>query len=538
MEEVIGKMKTEFEWVDFYSELANKILTFKNNRSELLSKVYPIFERVHMNNYFKEDGINLTDLSPFSVIGIFNRGIKTSNRIATLMEFAKVFNITAPIPESFDGIPVLHNVNAWFFGGKNYDRDTHIDKLWELFDAGITLADAPNNDAESRFVQAFDFVITQPGSSWNITFGLFWIRPNCYMTLDENTRTYLNNNFGKDFDFSKLPDGKQYLEICHKIKNKLSESDEVGSFPALSRAARKAKGGEQNLQDESVDEKPVNNQTGYNKLSFLNEVYMKPEKYGDIYALLDRKKNIILQGAPGVGKSFMARRLAYSVIGMKDASKVEMIQFHQSYSYEDFIEGFRPVESGKFEVKRGVFYNFCKKAGKDKANKYFFIIDEINRGNFSKIMGELMLLLENDKRGEEFAIPLTYSGERFFVPENIYIIGMMNTADRSLARIDYALRRRFSFITIEPAFDNERFIADFKKNYSDADTVIDKMKKLNTLIASELDSNHQIGHSYFCFDKSVDKKVISDILCYEIKELLSEYFFDNEEKLNNALGLL
>jgi 5-methylcytosine-specific restriction protein B len=289
--------------------------------------------------------------------------------------------------------------------------------------------------------------------------------------------------------------------------------------------------------EELICGKLVIDQTKYSKDDFLSDVYMKSEKYDNIIALLDRKKNIILQGAPGVGKSFLARLLAYSVIGIKDVNKLGMVQFHQSYSYEDFIEGFRPVGNGIFDIKKGVFYKFCQKAENDKVNKYFFIIDEINRGNLSKIMGELMLLLESDKRGEEYAMPLTYSGEKFYVPENVYVIGMMNTADRSLAMIDYALRRRFSFIQIEPAFDNERFIADFRKNYADADTVIDKIKELNKLIAEELDSGHQIGHSYFCFNKPVDKNVISGIFKFEIEELLREYFFDNEEILNKALKL-
>jgi 5-methylcytosine-specific restriction protein B len=265
---------------------------------------------------------------------------------------------------------------------------------------------------------------------------------------------------------------------------------------------------------------------------------MASEKYDDIKTLLERKKNIILQGAPGVGKSFLAKRLAYSVIEMKDEDKVEMVQFHQSYSYEDFIEGFRPNNSGTFHIRKGVFHGFCQKAENDMENDYFFIIDEINRGNIAKIMGELMLLLENDKRGEEFAMPLTYSGEKFYVPENVYIIGMMNTADRGIAMMDYALRRRFSFIPIEPAFDNEHFIADFKRNYPDADKVIEKMKNLNALIAGELDSGHQIGHSYFCSEKPMDKKDIEGIFKYEIEELLREYFFDNEEMLNKALKLL
>ena len=286
-----------------------------------------------------------------------------------------------------------------------------------------------------------------------------------------------------------------------------------------------------NMENESANGK-------YTVNNFLAEVYMDEKKYDDITALLDRKKNIILQGAPGVGKSFLAKRLAYSIIGSKDKDKVEMVQFHQSYSYEDFIEGFRPGASGNFEIKQGVFYRFCKKAESDSVNKYFFIIDEINRGNLSKIMGELMLLLENDKRGEEFAMPLTYTGETFYVPENVYIIGMMNTADRSLAMIDYALRRRFSFIPIEPAFNNERFIKAFKANYHDAANIIEKMQKLNELIAEELDSGHQIGHSYFCSNRKLEKKDIKGIIEYEIKELLREYFFDKPEKFAEALSLL
>ena len=276
----------------------------------------------------------------------------------------------------------------------------------------------------------------------------------------------------------------------------------------------------------------------YDETQFLSEIYMTADKYEDIKALLDRKKNIILQGPPGVGKSYLAKRLAYSIIGFKDTNKVNMVQFHQSYSYEDFIEGFRPGESGNFEIKQGIFNLFCQKAIRDDKNVYFFIIDEINRGNLSKIMGELMLLLESDKRGEEHAMPLTYSGRRFYVPENVYVIGMMNTADRSLAMLDYALRRRFSFVPIEPAFNNEGFVTDFKANYSDAETVIEKMRRLNAFIADELDEGHQIGHSYFCSNKPFSENDIDGIFKYEIIELLREYFFDNASKLDEALRLL
>ena len=195
----------------------------------------------------------------------------------------------------------------------------------------------------------------------------------------------------------------------------------------------------------------------YTKEDFLNDVFLDAAKYDTLKGLLLRKKNIILQGAPGVGKTFSARRLAYSIMGEKDESRVQFVQFHQSYCYEDFIMGFWS-DGDKFKITNGPFYQFCKRAG-DDGRPYFFIIDEINRGNLSKIFGELMMLIEQDKRGERHAIRLLYADEKFYVPENVYIIGMMNTADRSLALIDYALRRRFAFFEFEPAFQSTGFLA-------------------------------------------------------------------------------
>ena len=192
----------------------------------------------------------------------------------------------------------------------------------------------------------------------------------------------------------------------------------------------------------------------YDEAGFLKDVYMDEGEYDTLVNLIRTKKNVILQGAPGVGKTFAAKRLAYSMMGVKDQERVMMIQFHQSYSYEDFIMGFRPSESG-FELKKGAFYNFCKKAEIDSDNDYFFIIDEINRGNLSKIFGELFMLIERDKRGIQ--LQLLYSDEKFAVPKNVYITGMMNTADRSLAMLDYALRRRFAFYEMRPGFNTDGF---------------------------------------------------------------------------------
>lgn len=270
----------------------------------------------------------------------------------------------------------------------------------------------------------------------------------------------------------------------------------------------------------------------YNKGKFLEEVFMPEEKYDKLAAVLLNKKNIILQGAPGVGKTFSAKRLAYSLIGAVNEDAIEFVQFHQNYSYEDFMMGYKPSGSS-FELKKGVFYRFCKKAEADPDAKYFFIIDEINRGNLSKIFGELLMLIENDYRGTPAT--LAYNDEKFSVPENLYIIGMMNTADRSLAMIDYALRRRFSFFEMEPGFETEGFIQyqQSLKNETFNDLLV-KVIELNTEIALDrsLGRGFCIGHSYFCGRDELNctDKWMQEVVDYDILPMLGEYWFDDQEK--------
>jgi len=280
---------------------------------------------------------------------------------------------------------------------------------------------------------------------------------------------------------------------------------------------------------------PTHIKESYGRENFLDDVFMVEEDYDSLIGLLDRKKNLILQGAPGVGKTFIAKRLAYALIGEKTSERIRFVQFHQSYGYEDFVMGYRPDGSG-FKLQYGAFYTFCKKAAADPDKGWYFIIDEINRGNISKIFGELLMLIESDKRNNDYTVRLQGMEEPFFVPDNVYIIGMMNTADRSIALIDYALRRRFAFYTIEPAFKNENFL-DYleEKNSKNLRDIIGQISELNVEIVKDqlLGPGYQIGHSYFVTDEPIDDKLLRDIILYEIKPLLSEYWVDNVDKVRN-----
>lgn len=269
----------------------------------------------------------------------------------------------------------------------------------------------------------------------------------------------------------------------------------------------------------------------YTKSNFLDEVYVGYQDYERLESLLLRKKNLILQGAPGVGKTFAAKRLAYAMMGEKDDSRVMQVQFHQNYSYEDFVMGYKPNEEGGFELKNGVFYRFCKRAAADSEHKYFFIIDEINRGNLSKIFGELLMLIENDYRDKP--IQLAYKDEMFAVPSNLYILGMMNTADRSLAMIDYALRRRFSFFEMKPGFNSPAFEEGIRKLHDpQLNNLVKAIVELNKVIENDdsLGSGFCIGHSYLC-NLGYDYR-LENIVEYDIIPMLREYWFDNDNLFN------
>ena len=718
---------TQFTWIGFYEELADKLLAYRNRHDDLINKLTSIYESIGMS-LPKLEADELLDIDPFTVFGLFNKGITNTNREKIIAGIAEVFGIATDQPSDFEGIPVINNLNATFYAFANDDRrgEHDIDNLWRVFETELALAANDSEENRKAFVEAFNATVTQFSLGWKLTMGLFWARPYDFVSLDSRNRWFMTdvakagttiaNVFPKKKD-SPIHDGERYLAICDTIKSML-RSDECpyADFPSLTaaafeeservnqerKAAEKAAAGkseENALGDEGIETthywtyspgdgaarwddfyargimgvgwsklgnveryaskedirkslrtlysnkysqknsalalwqfsrelkpgdiifakrgrgviigrgvvegdyqfdeggdsypnlrrvrwthsgewhtedllavKTLTDITAYPDLvaklnsffedeggepeedsgvveypaytpdDFLSEVYMGSERYKTLVNILRAKKNIILQGAPGVGKTFAAKRLAYSMMGAKDAERVMMVQFHQSYSYEDFIEGFRPNAQG-FDLEKGAFYNFCKKAQDDSDNDYFFIIDEINRGNLSKIFGELFMLIENDKRGPRNTLQLLYSHELFYVPSNVYIIGMMNTADRSLTMLDYALRRRFAFFDLRPAFDTESFIAYQEGLASEKfDRLVACIVKLNEAIASDesLGDGFCIGHSYFCRMSSDDvtDERISAIVDYELVPMLREYWFDEPSKVDEWAGRL
>ncbi|TMN22865.1 AAA family ATPase [Lentibacillus cibarius] len=813
-----------FSWTDFYMEFADKLLQYKTKRSELLSILEDVYGNLNIRYPFTEDGEPIDDICPFTVFGCFNKGITNENRIAIAEGISSKIGVRSPVPTNFDGIPVLNNMKAWFFASNDRRKPEDIPSLWKIFEVGIHLAGQQSVELKKEFITSYDKVRMQLGVKWNLTMGLYWIRPYFYINLDERNRSYLlqrNSPYSDDITkiskLKELPNAEDYLELIDYFKDTFEKEEfPHQSFPDLSFAAWKATSPKQKksnasflkwfgplinalrelggsgtplevrkqiisdlkLTDDFINEtrgksgvktfdnevafarnylvyegyidnffrgkwtltekghtvdmddelasdifikwadkmkterekdapspsdivnekekrywiyspgrnaskwdefysqgimgigwdemgdlsqfsskeemkskmkeiygqeytyinaahatwqfanellpgdtiyvkkgrskvigrgiveseymfdstrdkyqhihkvKWINNDElehpgkavnktltditpytdyvrklenlfidedddiedievdydPYTEEDFLHEVFMDEDRYNRIVTLLNKKKNVILQGAPGVGKTFAAKRLAYSMMGEKDVSRVMMIQFHQSYSYEDFVMGYRPTNNG-FELAEGPFYEFCKKAEQDSDRDYFFIIDEINRGNLSNIFGELLMLIENDKRGQK--LRLLYANELFSVPKNVYILGMMNTADRSLAMIDYALRRRFAFFKLEPAFDSDGFQEIVSKaNNSKFNALVEQIKALNNYISQDesLGSGFKIGHSYLCPDEEITDEWLSSVIEYELIPLLDEYWFDDPSKIelwtNRLRGVL
>lgn len=664
-----------FTWIPFYKEFAKKLLNFRENRTPLVNWIYDNIDG-SLIKHFKDapDGRHVPDTDPFTVMAIINRGIAYNKKVELCKQFKSFLKISAPVPQDFDGIPIMNNQLSNFVAFEDKRKDGDIERLWNVFEDAVL---------DKNIEESYDALNGQYLIKYNLTIGLFWIRPDKFIALDGNNKTKLKSLGIASFDGKFVPyieyerimkqlDAKMasgevpytnYAEFSHaaylkkekekeqkenkhkdsvkssksaestdkqywwlyanpkyweidtfdvgeiqeytayndkgnkrqlfkyfkavkpgdklvcyettptkrvkalcEITEGLHEDDgyEVFNFVIQEKVAyqvpwhelilnevfqgsepfRAATGSLYHLTKEEYEAilKLVHGTDKYTKEEFLSEVFVTGDDYNHLENLLLRKKNLILQGAPGVGKTFAAKRLAYALMGEMDDDRVMQVQLHQNYSYEDFVMGYKPTEEGGFELKNGIFYRFCKRAAADRERKYFFVIDEINRGNLSKIFGELLMLIENDYRDKP--IQLSYKDELFAVPENLHIIGMMNTADRSLAMIDYALRRRFSFFEMKPGFETEVFNNYISKwETPKLRKLIKAIVELNKVIESDdsLGAGFCIGHSYLCnLGNTYD---LENIVEYDIIPMLREYWFDNDnlfnqeaQKLRNALN--
>lgn len=563
------QVENPFDWIDFYKELAKNLLSYKNNREELISKVKQIITDTGIKPTLDKDK-QIFDIDPFTVFGLFNKmKMPEPTRLKIVSSVKVVFKVAAPIPLSFSGIPTLHYKSAVFYPFIGERKEDDIENLWKLFESALDYVSSPTSDKLVSLSRCFDIAINiKYNGKSKITMGLFWINPDVYLNLDDLNVNYIYNSGNIPASVvENLPkintknstykiSATEYFDIIEILRDYLqSDESELKTFYQLSWEAFKysqkvkekqksEKTPEKKLTkhvDNGSEGKNVDNEETektsqkYSKKDFLEDVYMDEKDYDTLARLISKKKNVILQGAPGVGKTYVANRLAYSIMNVRDEKRVMMIQLHQNYSYEDFIMGFRPSDAG-FELKYGPFYKFCKKAKDDSTKKYFFIIDEINRSNLSKILGELFMLIENDKRGSNFKLKLLYNDEDFYVPENVYIIGMMNTADRSLAMLDYALRRRFAFFEMKPGFNTDGFQKYCEAlNSPNFNKLIQCVKKLNSVIAQDdsLGEGFCLGHSFFCNLKDVEYQDLSDIVEYELIPLLREYWFDEPGKVKD-----
>jgi 5-methylcytosine-specific restriction protein B len=562
--------KRRFNWTRFYEAIAEKLLTFRNRRDELIAGIHVIASKVdglsNLQDQFADGSSGpLKDICPFTAMGIFNRGITDANRKTIANELASLLGVSEPVPDSFEGIPILNNQKSWFFGFDNKRQPDDIDTLWEAFTQAIAFAESDDAEARSAFVSAYDNATQRYGVGWNLTMGLYWIRPWNFPTLDGQSQRYISKKLNIQIGMNG-PKGRcnatDYLAVLDTLEARFQEDAyPVHSFPELSLAAWLFKDSgtsahpnatAPDAQDDEADATPEAEVTAapiepYSVEDILTDgCFIAREKLEKILERLRTKKNLILQGPPGTGKTWLAKRLAFALMGQRDDSKVRAVQFHPNLSYEDFIRGWRPVGDGKLTLVDGPFVEMMKAAAKAPTSRHVIVIEEINRGNPAQIFGEMLTLLEVDKRTPNEALELSYKrsdDERVFIPDNLYVIGTMNIADRSLALVDLALRRRFAFIDLEPTLGKPWHDWVQSQCGIDSEILVEIEKRLialNSDIAADtgLGPQFRVGHSYvtppFGIPISDAREWFRQVVDTEIGPLLDEYWFDALEKSQKA----
>ena len=530
-----------FGWTAFFSEIADKLLQYRNDRGPLIAELHEISARLShplpLADHF-DDGTKgpLQDICPFTTFGLINRHMTGANRQSIASELATFLGVQEPTPalKWKDGIPFVNNWNVWFFADARDRKPGDIDALWRLFADAREVADVDDERCREAFVRSYDNALTikKVGVS-KLTMGLFWIRPWSFPSLNKNSRKYIEDRLGES-----LPgNAREYLELRDRLLERFLEPDApVHSFPELTRSA--------NNPSDNGDPWPLP-PAGYTIDVILGDgCFLSREALEKALRRLRTRKNLILQGPPGTGKTWLAKRLAFALLGRKDEGRVRHLQFHPNLSYEDFVRGHRPVE-GRLELTDGPLLKLTEEARDDPGHDYVMVIEEINRGNPAQIFGEMLTLLEADKRTPDEALALAFprdERERVHVPPNVYLIGTMNVADRSLALVDLALRRRFAFVDLEPVFGESwrRWMRD-QGGFEDSflGNVADRMDALNEAISADASLGRQfrVGHSYLTV--APETRIASPEAWYrevvetEIGPLLREYWFDQPDKADD-----
>ncbi len=575
----ISPEKQRFQWTDFYEAVAEKLLSYADDRTPLIEGIHEIASRVPGLGYLQDkfpDGASgpLRDICPFTTMGIFNRSMTDANRKIIAGELAKFLGVTVPVPTSFEGIPVLSNQRSWFFAYADKRGSGDIDALWKVFEAARNMVEGDESDTRDAFIQTYDEATQVWGVAWNLSTGLYWTHPWEFLTLDSQSRHYINKRLGLNVAISGQQgpcDAQSYLKLLDDLRSRFGEdSYPVHSFPDLSLASwlYTDPAGE-SVPAGDVDDDAAEDQATGDKVGEAVQVAAPIVPYSvedilkdgcfldrsEIDLLLDRlrtKKNLILQGPPGTGKTWLAKRLAFALMGQKDDSKVRAVQFHPNLSYEDFVRGWRPTGDGKLSLTDGVFMEAIKAASKAPSSKFVVVIEEINRGNPAQIFGELLTLLEAGKRTPSEALELCYpdaDGKRrpVHIPENLYVVGTMNIADRSLALVDLALRRRFAFVDLEPRLGKawrDWVINECGVDPALAEDIERRIVELNDQITADvrLKKQFRIGHSYVTpphrLEAGDTKKWFQQVVATEIGPLLDEYWFDAADEAQKATARL